>query len=274
MTVHPPRGGEWIEAPLRYREKWPNELLDYNESQMLWTSAQRKAWVGLIPKWEGLGSTDIDAVLAMYSNMETVGGYVTAHTLRGMDGGWPETPQTEVEDALREYNGGTGRPPPPDPPVPPPPPAEGMTVVSGANFRWLSSLDFPHVVDVQEDGDEPWQREYRVTLGAQPFGVAAVDFFFGHDRGDRFEMDVTIWGDAYEREHMRYFVARRVEEQTAPSGEASILVHLPAPLMLRYIKVLVLCRITGANSGVHSEHPSSKKWRGNFDLNIGLIGGG
>lgn len=115
VAAHPPRGPGWVVAPLSYREKWPNELLNFNESQMAWTKEQKELWVTLIPKWEGLGSTDLDSIQRMYENMEKADGYICAHTLRGMDGGWPNTPQTAVEEMLREFNEVSGGPPPVDP---------------------------------------------------------------------------------------------------------------------------------------------------------------
>ena len=157
VAGHSPRGPGWVEAPLEYREKWPKELLNFNESQMLWTAEQRRAWVDLISKWEGLGSTDLDAGLRMYENMESVNGYITAHTLRGMDGGWPNTPQTAVEDRLREFNGVTNGPgPPPEPDTWPPTdpgmrPYDHMVV---AAYREILLRE-----DIEDTGRHAWNEQ-------------------------------------------------------------------------------------------------------------------
>ena len=96
--------------------------------------------------------------------------------------------------------------------------------------------------------------------------------FFGHDFGDSFEMDVTIWGDDAGVEHMRYFIARRIEENVAPGGEANATFYLPEPVRVEAVKVQVLCRVTGPNDDVNKEHPSYGEWRGNFDVQIVMIG--
>lgn len=191
--------------------------------------------------------------------------YFIVHDEKGVqcDPKWPR-PQTRVETWAWEHFGGGTFPPPPEEP--------DMKVVKGKNFRYLYSEDFPHVVDVDADGNEAWRKEYRVDLG-EPFVIDAVDFFFGHDRGDKFEQEVTIYGtDKKGSEHMSYFVARRVEEKTAPGGEACEVYVLPQSVEVVELKVHVVCRVTGPNEDVPSDHPSYKKWRGNFDLNIMLIG--
>ncbi|MCP4201146.1 MAG: hypothetical protein GY769_04350 [bacterium] len=123
--THPPRSRsrdkhgreyDWDETGDAMRNEWPDELLDANESQLLMTKAQRDFWVPLIPKWAGLGSTDMRKCRAMHECFLRNDIYTTLHTFRGMDGGWPETAQTVVEDTVREITGGGGPPPPPPPP--------------------------------------------------------------------------------------------------------------------------------------------------------------
>ncbi len=116
-TPHPPRGGDkWVNAIWPFRQAMPNELIFVNESQMGWTAEQRRQWVRLIPKWEGLGVTNLEAWFRMHEQHEKANGYTCFHTLRGMDGGWPDTPQTAVEEGIREFTGASSPGPPPTEP--------------------------------------------------------------------------------------------------------------------------------------------------------------
>lgn len=114
---HPPRGGEWDKTGNIIRETFPGELCDVNESQMGMTQGQRNFWVPLIPKWAGLGSTDMAKWARMHENFIENDIYTTFHTFRGMDGGWPMTPETVVEETMRGITGGGGVTPPPEPKV-------------------------------------------------------------------------------------------------------------------------------------------------------------
>lgn len=128
---HPPRSEEkdsqgrkrdWDETGTAMRRAWPTELIDANESQLMLTQAQRDYWVPRIPKWAGLGSTNMPKCIRMHENFIENEIYSTLHTFLGMDTYWPETEQTVVEDAVRTLTGGGGGPPPPPPSPPPTPP--------------------------------------------------------------------------------------------------------------------------------------------------------
>jgi len=97
------------------RATWPNELLDANESQLGLTQAQRDFWVPLIPKWAGLGSTDMAKWSRMHENFIKNDIYLTFHNFRGMDAYWPITAETVVEETIRGITGGGGATPPPEP---------------------------------------------------------------------------------------------------------------------------------------------------------------
>lgn len=110
--THPPRdevdGVDWDEAGTTIRETWPRELIDVNEAMMGMTQEQRDAWVPLIPKWAGLGTTNMKKWERMNRNYIDNEIYTTFHTFRGMDAYWPETPQTRVEETVRAITGGQG----------------------------------------------------------------------------------------------------------------------------------------------------------------------
>jgi hypothetical protein len=128
-SKHPPRSKEknrhgkkidWDETGTEMRNEWPEEYLIANESQLAMTEEQRAYWVPLIPKWAGLGSTDMGKYARMIENFLDNHIYVYVHTFRGMDAGWPWTPQTIVEEVVAQIADGTYDPPPPPPPPPPP----------------------------------------------------------------------------------------------------------------------------------------------------------
>ncbi len=117
VCVHPPRdvqkGVDWDETGDLIRGTWLNELIDVNESQLLVTQADREYWFVKIPKWAGLGSTDMVKCERMHENFTENDIYSTLHTMRAMDAYHPETEQGVVEDTVRRITGGTGPPPPP-----------------------------------------------------------------------------------------------------------------------------------------------------------------
>ena len=113
--LHPPRDGEWAKTGNVMRGEWPNELIDVNESQLGMTQEQRDFWVAIIPKWAGLGSSDMPTWRRMHENFVANDVYTTFHNFRGMDAGWPETAETVVEETIRSITGGGGVTPPPDP---------------------------------------------------------------------------------------------------------------------------------------------------------------
>jgi len=114
--LHPPRHGDWAKTGDVMRAKWPGELIDVNESQLGMTQAQRDFWVPMIPKWAGLGSTDMKTWRRMHENFIENDCYTTFHNFRGMDAYWPPTPETVVENVIRSITGGGGSttPPPPE----------------------------------------------------------------------------------------------------------------------------------------------------------------
>lgn len=281
---HFPRSGEWAKTGNVSRGAFPGELIDSNESQMGWTEEEKAFWAPLIPKWLGLGTTDMATWRRMHENFIDNEIYTTFHTKRAMDGGWPNTPQTEVEETIRSITEAAIPAPPAPPPGPPPPPPPEpeepeVKVTHGANFAGIKFGDFPLVVDVDErvaelgkvEGNKAWRKEYRVDLG-RLMTIVGVRTFFGHDNGDSFEMACTIYGDpAVKKEHLRYLVDERIEEDVAPGGKASAMYVLPRTVKVRELKVIVVCRVTGKNKAVEKEHPSYDKWRGVFDLGITLI---
>lgn len=113
--LHPPRDGEWAKTGSVMRGQWPNELIDVNESQLGMTEEQRAFWVPLIPKWAGLGSSDMSTWARMHENFIENDVYTTFHNMRGMDAYWPETAETVVEETIRGITGGGGVTPPPEP---------------------------------------------------------------------------------------------------------------------------------------------------------------
>lgn len=124
-TIHPPRSSwrdeqrqktwDWDESGTVARLTWPGELIDMNESQLALTQEQRDFWVPLIPKWAGLGTTNLAKWIRMHRDFIANDCYTTLHTFRGMDAAWPVTPQTAVEEAVRELtNAGPIDPPPPE----------------------------------------------------------------------------------------------------------------------------------------------------------------
>lgn len=133
-------------------------------------------------------------------------------------------------------------------------------------FNWIPP-DFPKVVLVEPgQGDEVTFRGKFEERLPHPFTVRAMDLFFGHDRGDCFEMDVTIYGDDR-------FLGRRVEEgHSMEAHEATRVIELPVPERVMHLAIYVTCRVTGASKVENSAHPSYNKWRGNFDLNIIFLG--
>ena len=145
------------------------------------------------------------------------------------------------------------------------------TIVCGANFTYIELPDFPLEVDVDRDGNEAWTKEYLLDLGKQT-KVIAVRSFFGHDRGDAFEMECTVYGDLKKTDHHRLYVWDRIEEDTAPTNQARLMEVLASPVTVRYLKLQFVCRVTGPNMAVTDSHPSYERWRGVFDFNIMLIG--
>jgi hypothetical protein len=188
VCLHPPRDGAWESTGTIARNKWPNELIDFNESQMGWTEELRSHWVPLIPKWAGLGTTDMDRWEAMHRNFIENDVYTTFHTFRGMDSAWPESPQSAVEERIREITGVVVGPPPPPPP-PDPPPVTGLRIVRNDEKELIIERD-PEVV---LGGDEA--NVLKDSIGViLPAGrrLERLHVFHGLDRGDIVEMDTEI----------------------------------------------------------------------------------
>ena len=144
-------------------------------------------------------------------------------------------------------------------------------IVHGLNFVYIELPDFPKEVDVARDGNDAWTKTYIVDLGKQ-VTVKAVRSFFGHDRGDAFEMACTVYGDPKSTiEHHRLYVWDRIEEDTAPTNQARLMEVLASPVTVRSLKIQFVCRVTGKNALVESGHPSYGKWRGVFDFNMSLL---
>ncbi len=139
----------------------------------------------------------------------------------------------------------------------------------GPNYCQINFVEFPLEVLVKPEGSqEPRRIIYHIPIDPA-FTIRAVDFFFGHDRGDRFEMDCSIYGAD------DWFIARRIEESEVTNREASKLVPLPLPVRTKHLTIYTTCRVTGESlieqreHGSHAKHPG---WRGVFDMNLILIG--
>lgn len=148
---HPPRLKEkistgkkvdWDKTGDAMRNKWPRELLDANESQLMLTQAQRDYWIPRIPKWAGLGSTNMEKCERMHRSFIKNEIYVTFHTFRSMDTYCPEIPQTVVEETVCRITGGTFEPPPPPPPS-----------VKKIDYRPIISLAFRDILDRDQNSD-------------------------------------------------------------------------------------------------------------------------
>lgn len=159
--IHPPRspsgGLDWDKQGNISRTRWPNELIDFNESQLGLTQQQRDFWVPQIPKWAGLGSTNMTKWRRMHENFVENDIYTTFHNFRGMDAGWPETPQTVVEETIRDITGSQQPPPPP----PPPPPPENLRYAGQIQHDW--NLILGHSLnnkDVMRERNELYRQFY------------------------------------------------------------------------------------------------------------------
>ncbi len=204
--------------------------------------------------------------------------YFIIHDEKGAqcDPNWPR-PETRVEAWAREYfgTGGGPDPPPPDPPDPPDPPRPPMPelkVIYNRNFVYIDRPE-PIVRDVDEHGEDPFRARYFVSL-KHDFEVVAIDSFFGHDRGDAYEVAITVHADEEldRLQKPRLFLWRRIDEDTAPNGAGSELEHLADDTTIRTLRIDVLFRVTGENELVDQGHPSYQKWRGVFDWNLMLVG--
>ncbi len=159
--VHFPRDGEWRQSGRYARQKWTEELIDCNESMLGMDQLQREFWVAIVPKWAGLGTKNMDGWHRMHELFVINKIYTTFHTFRGMDAGWPETPQGIVEGTLRELTGGAGLEPIPiplDPPTPPEPPRVSYmrVVIKAYDDLLLWPRDDP-----DDPGPEEWDEFLR-----------------------------------------------------------------------------------------------------------------
>lgn len=145
----------------------------------------------------------------------------------------------------------------------------GVKVHEGTNYVGLEFDGYPIPVEVPPGQDIVSRKKFRCQLKA-PFNVYGVDIFHGHDRGDTFEMDTTIYSIAPDAD---VFVARRIEENETPSlRRASERQALEVATRVQNLVIYSTCRVTGASRIDNKDHPSFNKWRGNFDLTIKLIG--
>ena len=233
VCLHPPRDGAWETAGSTARATWPNELIDFNESQMGWTEELRNHWVPLIPKWAGLGTTDMDRWEAMHRNFIENDIYTTFHTFRGMDAGWPESPQSVVEETIRAITGVVG----PGPSPPPPPPPGSLRVVRNDEKELVIERD-PEVV---LGGDEA--NVLRDSTGIiLPAGrrLERLHVFHGLDRGDIVEMDTEIHANG-----KTLYVRSEHKETAAPFDAWETWDPTDYTEEVRSVEVHVLCRVNG-----------------------------
>jgi len=118
IRLHTRRDGDWENAPGEIVTKfWKHNIpIFINESILHMTQSQWNYWIPRIPKWTGLATTDAGRFVRLHRGFWERGIYSTLHTMRGMDGGWPESPPGVLEEMIAEELGGNAPPPPPPPP--------------------------------------------------------------------------------------------------------------------------------------------------------------
>jgi len=121
IRLHTRRDGDWENAPGEIvRKFWKYGVpIFINESILHMTQSQWNYWISKIPKWHGLATTDAGRFMRLHRDLWERGIYSTFHTLRGMDGGWPESAPGRLEEMIAEELGGSTPPPPPPPPPEP-----------------------------------------------------------------------------------------------------------------------------------------------------------
>lgn len=237
VCLHPPRDGEWEATGTVARRKWPHELIDFNESQMGWTEEQRSFWVPLIPKWAGLGTTDMGRWRRMHENFLENDIYVTFHTFRGMDAYWPETPRTIVEETIRSITGGGTEPPPPPPPSPPP---------SGARMKIRRSDDKELVVErdpeIVKGGSEEFVLRDFLSIGVPSRKLERLHVFHGLDKGDIVEMDTEIHANG-----KTLYVRSEHKETSEPFDAWETWDPADFSEYVQSLEIHLVCRVTGKN---------------------------
>lgn len=114
IRVHPKRHGEWWNTGgdlVRWYGKW-NVPIYCNESMLYITQEERAFWVPLIPKWAGLGSSDLGKYWQMIEDFLDHDIYVTIHDFEGMTTD-PRRPMGRFDEMIAERFGGSTPPPPP-----------------------------------------------------------------------------------------------------------------------------------------------------------------
>jgi len=260
VAKHTPRSGDWDMAGDVLRSTWPKELIDSNESNMGWTQEQRAAWVRLIPKWEGLGTTDRRRWRNMHQNYVENDVYTTFHTLRAMDGGWPDTPQTPVEEDIRDITGASKLdppPPPPDPPDPPDPPSGAKLIVTPPDKNGVRSMrvEFPEIWPRVVPGVAPEDAVTEIHDIDLPeeYTFYAAGSFIGLDRGDIGEFAVVIAARGGPEIYSRSFH----KETAAPFDSEDW--KRTAFVTTNKLRIWIVARTTGANEILRRGEPWSSR---------------
>ncbi len=146
-----------------------------------------------------------------------------------------------------------------------------MKVFYGKNYVKVKFAE-PIVVDAISDSNAPFEEKFFIKL-EQEREVIAIDSFFGHDRGDAYEIAIEVYSDVDggRVENARDFLWRRIDEDTAPNNDEHMIFVLARPVKLVALKIYVLCRVTGKNLLVGKGHESHRRWRAGFDVNMILI---
>lgn len=265
---HPQRHGTWTQQGRDLRNAWPRQLIIADESMMLWTKQDLDAWVEKIPKWRGLGTTDVDAWQRMHADFWKHGIYSQAHTFPHMSVRWHGSTNSGevVKAAIRELTGATpGGPPPPPPPDNSGDPRKGELElhVLGENTGtpvWPERI-WPLLI---QGGTE---KDAKVTLKSP--GAEAHSSAIGEDRGVlrceytvRFPRQVKLWrietfiasdaGDVFEA-HLNVFgfdarrIYHRSEHKEEPFGHYDAYKHTDFPVRQQVsgVYISVLYRVNG-----------------------------
>lgn len=114
IELHPKRDGEWWKTGAELHDKFGRHLVLLDESMLYITPADRAEWVPKIPKWAGLGSSDLGHYMEMHADFWDHGLYSCFHDFESMGAGWHGGYRTsDLDGAISDALGGVAPPPPP-----------------------------------------------------------------------------------------------------------------------------------------------------------------
>lgn len=233
IEPHFPRSGTWAQNGANARHIWPTQAIVADESMMLWAKQDQDDWIPKIPKWAGLGTSDVEAWQRMHVDLWKHMIYSQGHTFPHMSIRWHgRTNSGEiVKKAIMELtgvdSGGSGTPPPPPPP-PPTGPLKGelqFHVLGNSGVVVFPDGLWPCLVeggdekdakvslkDPKGDRDSSAVGDDRGVLRAvyevdlkRPRELWQIESFIGNDRGDVVEADVDVYAaDAVRRGERLY----------------------------------------------------------------------